>query len=100
MQTEKTYNDVCNAKNKTRGNDTFINVRIADDVNALPIGSRITKATVAQYIDIHQTFISHTTESKQRKTYLLKLAENLQDHEKGVVYNGNGIAIVSIDVGH
>lgn len=82
------------------GNDTFINVRIADDVNALPIGSRITKATVAQYIDIYQTFINHTTDSKKRKTYLLKLAENLQDHEKDVVYNGNGIAIVSIDVRH
>ena len=82
------------------GTNTFIHVRIADDINALPIDSRITKATIPQYIDIHQAFISHTTKSQKRKSYLLKLSDNLQEGKERAVFNGNGIAIVAIESGN
>jgi hypothetical protein len=81
------------------GDGAFIKVHIADDVNALPEKSRKTKAAIPHYMAIHQQFISHTTSSRQTKVYLLKLAENLKEREKGVVYKGNGIAIVAVDSG-
>lgn len=81
------------------GDGAFIKVHISDNVNALPEKSRKTKAAIPHYIAIHQQFISHTTSSRQTKVYLLKLAGNLKGREKGVIYKGNGIAIVAVDSG-
>ncbi len=79
------------------GDDVFIQVRIADDVNALPEANRKTKAAVSQYMDIRQSFVSHTKDSPKRKIYVLKLVENLRQSRQGVVYEGNGIAIVATE---
>ncbi len=80
------------------GSDTFIEIRLADDVSGSPERTRKTVWTVAHYLDIYQTFISHTTGSSRKKAYLLKLEKNVQPGQSVVVYRGNGIAIIDMGV--